>query len=426
MKKLKQILSRFAREGLFHIFGSGVLAKVGGIISSVLVVRNLPKTEYGSYVDAENIYGYIAIFIGLGISTAIVQYCSERISEARKNAIYRYSLGMGTLGNFLLLPLILALAAVKYFGGDVVQGKYLALLSLLPFFAYADQYLQLVLRVKLRNAEFARTNMIYTVFHVGGNVLLTLLWGVPGLIFSQYLGHAVAAIHSAWVLRQDKFFSCVARCREPLEKKARREYMSYSLVCAITNFASTALVLLDVTCLGLVLGDTTVLADYKVAATIPSALMFIPKSLTTYFYPKLVLGFSDGKKQGYAQIKQMAKVSAVVNGGIFLCLALFAPLIIWILYGERYMNVVPIFRILSLNYLVDAARNITGNTIAVLKKVKVNLLFAVVSGFIKIGLNLWLITAYGSAGASIATLAVTAIIVVLNICYLARDYKKRN
>ena len=424
MKNLFKRIKQLAREGLFHIFGSSVIAKVGGMISSVVAIRLLSKATYGSYVDAENLYGYAAIFIGLGIHTAMIQYCCENISETRRTALYRYSLKIGMLGNFLLLPVILGFAALKYFNGDTLQAQYLAILSLLPFFAYADQYLQLVLRVKRKNTIFARTNIIYTTTYVSCNVVLTILWGAPGLLISQYVAHLIGALHSAYVLRKENFFRQVQTNREKLDRNDKREYLSYSLICAVTTFASNALVLLDVTCLSLVLGDTEVLAEYKVAATLPLALAFVPKNLTLFYYPKLVQAFSEGMKRGIAEVRQMEKFSFLVNGGIFVCLQLFAPLIIWILYGERYMNVVPIFRILSINYFMDAIRVITSNTIAVLKKVKVNLYFSILSGLLKIGLNIWLIISYGSMGAAFATLAVTVCIVILNTVYLQWNYKR--
>ena len=198
MKNLFKKIKQLAKEGLFHIFGSSVIAKVGGIISSVVVIRNLPKAAYGSYVDAENLYAYAAIFIGLGTSSAMLQYCCENITEQRRTALYSFSLKFGMLGNFLLLPVILAMAAVKYLSGAELQAQYLAMLSFLPFFAYADQYLQLVLRVKRKNALFARTNMLYTATYVGGNIVLTLIWGVPGLIVSQYVAHVAATLHGSF------------------------------------------------------------------------------------------------------------------------------------------------------------------------------------------------------------------------------------
>ena len=423
MKKLFGKFKQLGKEGLFHIFGSGIVAKVGGILSTVIVIRHLPKDIYGCYVDAENLYAYAAVFIGLGISSAMIQYCCENITEERRTAIYRYSLRFGMLGNVFLLPIIFGLAAVKGMSGDGLEAQYLCMLSFLPFFAYVDQYLQLVLRVKRRNAAFARTNMLYTVTYVTGNIVLTLFFGVAGLIVSQYFAHLAATLHSALILRKENFFGAIQAPGETLERAYRKNYLSYSLICAVTNFASTALVLLDVTCLSIVLDSSVSLADYKVAATIPMALAFVPKNLATFYYPKLVSAFSGSKKQGVSELFKMAKLSALINGGIFLCLVLFAPLIIWILYGDKYMNIVPIFRILSINYLIDAVRNITGNTIAVLKKVKANLVFSVISGVLKIGLNIWLIGTLGSVGAAVSTVAVTVCIVVLNVLYLWRQLR---
>ena len=128
------------------------------------------------------------------IALIFFAYLYQNITSGRQHTI------------FLLLPVILAMAAVKYLSGAELQAQYLAMLSFLPFFAYADQYLQLVLRVKRKNALFARTNMLYTATYVGGNIALTLIWGVPGLIVSQYVAHVAATLHSAWVLREEDFF----------------------------------------------------------------------------------------------------------------------------------------------------------------------------------------------------------------------------
>ena len=87
MKKLFGKFKQLGKEGLFHIFGSGIVAKVGGILSTVIVIRHLPKDIYGCYVDAENLYAYAAVFIGLGISSAMIQYCCENITEERRTAI---------------------------------------------------------------------------------------------------------------------------------------------------------------------------------------------------------------------------------------------------------------------------------------------------------------------------------------------------
>lgn len=424
---IKEFLSKlrlYAKEGLFHIFGSSVLAQVGGLISSAIVVHRLPKAEYGYYTSANNKYSYLAIFIGLGLTSAIIQYCSERVAEERKNSIYRHSLITGSIANVLICLAILAMAAWVDAKGDTQVAYYLRLMCGLPFVVYANHYLQVALRVKLKNQAFSYANMMYALVMLVGNILFSLLLGIPGLILSNYLANGVAAVMCAAELRKECFFSHIAWQEYRLPYGDRKEITIYALVCALTNFASTVLVLLDVTCLDMIIGDSTVLADYKVASTIPSACTFVPSCLMTFFYPKIVSAFSAGKENGRQEVRKLTKLFLGVNGLVFLALALGAPLIIYVIFGAKYMNVVPIFEILSLNYLIYSVRSLLGNVIAVIKRVKINLLLSVISGVVNIVLNIILIQRFGSVGAALATLIVTTLIGTMSFLYLQRFYKE--
>lgn len=424
IKGLIEKVRQFSKEGLFHIFGSRVLSQVGALISSMVVVRALEKVEYGHYVDANNLYSYPAIFVGMGMTSAIMQFCSERVSEERKNAIYRHAFLNGNAANILVALATAGLALWKYRTGEPQVGFYLLLLCFLPFVNFGDVYSQTVLRVKLKNQAFSYANIACSVALLVGNIVLTKLFSVPGLIYSKYLAIFTSAAVCVAALHKEKFFGSITGKVERLERTQKREINSYAFVCAITNFASIVLTLLDITCLDLVLGDPTVLADYHVAVAIPAACVFVPSSLMAFFYPKLVRAMSSSKKEGLAQALQIAKVSALVNGFVFICLILFAPLIIWIIYGQKYMNVVPIFRVLSLNYLVYCVSDIMGNMIASLKKVKVNLVIAVISGLLNICLNMTLIPRLGAIGAAVATVTVSVTVAVLDFIYIARCFRK--
>lgn len=168
------------------------------------------------------------------------------------------------------------------------------------------------------------------------------------------------------------------------------------------------------------------LADYHVASVIPTACTFVPSCLMVFFYPKLVAAISDGKEAGRKYLFQLAKVYAVVNGIVCLGIAVCAPLLIWIVYGEKYMNVIGLMQILNLNYLAYCVRNLMGNAIAAIKKVKMNLLFATVSGVLNIALNLLLIPWLGAAGAAVATLIVTLTVAAMDCTYVLRYFKREN
>ena len=426
IKNLIEKIRTYAKEGLFHIFGSKMVAQVAGLISSVVVIRHLEKLDYGSYVNAVNLYTYPAMFAGLGMSNVIIQYCSEKISDGRKNAIYRHALWGGNLANAAVAVAIAVMAFWRYSIGDPKTAFYLLLMCGLPFINYADSYAQTVLRVKGKNQVFANANTIYSVVLLVGNVALTKLFDVPGLVYSRYVAYFVATVICMRALWQEKFFGKVMSTKERLAPPERRQINNYAFICAITNFTSTVLTLLDVTCLDMVMHDPTVLADYHVAAVIPNACAFVPSCLMVFFYPKLVAAISDGKEAGKRYLFQLAKIYAVVNGIVFLGIAICAPVLIWIVYGEKYMNVIGLMQILNVNYLASCIRNLMGNTIAAIKKVKMNLLFAVVSGVLNIVLNILLIPWLGAAGAAIATVIVTLSVAAMDCTYVLRYFRKEN
>ena len=423
IKQLLEKVRQYAKEGLFHIFGSKVIAQVCGLISSMVVIRFLEKAEYGYYINAINLYSYPEIFVGLGMSNVILQYCSENTTDERKSSIYRHALIAGHAVNILVVAATVIMALWQFWSGEPETAGYMLLMCGLPFVGYMGTFAQTVLRIKLKNQVFSNANLICSIALLLGNIVLTRFFNVPGLIYSTYLSSFIGVLICMAALRKEHFFCRIMTEGKRLERDDRRQINNYAFICAITNFASTILTLLDVTCLDLFLGDPTVLADYHVAAVIPSACGFIPSSLMVFFYPKLVAAISDGKKEGRAFILQLAKVYAVVNIFVYICLALFAPLIIWIIYGEKYMNVIPLFQILSVNYLFYCVRNLMGNTIAAIKKVKVNLTFAVISGVLNICLNILLIPVLGSAGAAIATLIVTIVIAIMDCIYVMHHFK---
>ena len=418
MKRLYQYILELARGGLFHIFGSSILSQILSMVSAILVIRFLPKADYGNYAIAENLYSYLAVFVGLGMSSAILQFCSEKIDDAKKHGIYLYALKKGSVCNAVLMVATLLLALYKRASGDAESGRYLALMCGLPFVAYLNEFVQIVQRVLNDNIIFSRLNIVYSITAVTGNILFTRLWGVDGLIAAIYAANLVVTILGSRNLKRKGFFDSL-KYRETLGWDYRKEITKYAVLCAATNFTSTMLVLLDVTCLDMVLENPTVLADYKVASAIPAACMFVPSALITYFYPKIVHNYSAEPDAFYGFIKKMTAMFTAVNGVILVGLLLFAPLIVYIFYGEKYMNVVPIFRMLSLNFFIfGSTRKLFGNVIAAMKKSEVNLVFSLLTGIINIVLNLLILPVYGSIGAAIATVCVSLIIGLASGSYL--------
>ena len=409
----------------FYIFGSSVVAQIGALLSSFLVIRNLSKVEYGGYVSAHNLYSYVGIFIGLGMASAVMQFCSEHVTGQRKNAIYRYSFWKGTRFNILLGFFILFLAFFKQRSGSAVPAYYLRLMCGLPFFSYANSFFLTALRIQRKNREFSRLNVISTILTVFGNILFTRLFGIPGLIASNYAATAAAAWLGFLELRRSGFISSVFSQPQALPDSSKKTITKYAVLCALTNFTSTILVLLDITCLDATLSDPNILADYKVAAVLPSACTFIPTCLITYFYPHMVENFSSGIDVFKRYFRRLLKIFTLINFVVFVGLMLFAPLMITLIYGEKYANVLPIFRVLCLNYFITASfRKLLGNMIVVVRAVNINLLHTLLAGGLNIILDLILIQRLGPIGAAIATVCITIFITLLELLFFRRFFRR--
>ena len=145
----------------------------------------------------------------------------------------------------------------------------------------------------------------------------------------------------------------------------------------------------------------------------------------TYFYPKIVWTYSADAPNFPKFIRKLTGLFTAINFVVFLGLIVMAPVIIWLIYGEKYMNVLPIFRVLSLNFLIyGSIRLLLGNVIAAMKKSEVNLAIAVASGILNILLNLTLIPRLGSVGAAIATVCVSISVSLMNCLFLRRQWRK--
>ena len=60
-------------KGLFHILSGSFLTKIVGFFGSIFIVRVLSKQEYGILGYLENMYSYVFIIAGMGLSNAILR-----------------------------------------------------------------------------------------------------------------------------------------------------------------------------------------------------------------------------------------------------------------------------------------------------------------------------------------------------------------
>lgn len=414
MNKIKKLL----QTGFLHIFGSSTINKIVTFLSSVVLVRILSKTEYGAFTYAWNIYSIILLLNGFGMETGILQLCSERGSDRTYvNSVTRYGLGFGLKADALLVLLLLGIglfAPLKVDGAS----ELLCLLCLLPALQLLFGIINARLRSEKRNQEYARLSTFNTVAVFLLTAGFAFLLRQRGMVLGYYLAYTCSI---CLALKTGCFRPAPA---PSLERPERKALISIALVSMCNNGLSQLMYLLDVFVLGIVDPQETLLATYKVATLIPSALPFIPLSLIIYLYPY----FAERRNDRNWCLKRYKQVllglgcfNALLSAGLFL----MAPWIVRLLFGELYLDSVPVFRLLSLNYFISGTfRILSGNLLVTQRKLKFNLLVALISGGANIAADFLFIRWWGSLGAALATVLVTLISSILSTSYLIYTFKK--
>lgn len=391
------------QKGLVHIMGSGLLNKVFTFIGNVFVVRFLTKREYGIFGYADNIMTFFLILNGMGIIYGMLQLCSEQRPEEEKEAYYWFSLKFGMVFNFAIA--IGVFLCAMFAPLKVAEARHVLMIySLYPLTYYIYQYYCLLMRCKRENKRYALLSNLNAFIYMAVEIVGAYYLKASGIIIALYLATMITSLvgmryYSIRTLRNANYLS----------RHQKLELIKYSAYVCANTMISNLLILMDVFLIGYIIVSPEKIAIYKVAATIPEALIVIPNSVVIFVYPY----FAEHNME-YGWIKQNTKrligITAIMNFIIAGMLFILAPWIIKLLWGAKYMGAVTVFRILSVNYFVSSTLRVNvSNLLASLRKVKLNFYINIVAGISNIVLDAVLIKYMGIDGAAWATLTVVVI-----------------
>lgn len=413
LDRLKGPFAKLWRTGFFHIFGTGTVNKAVQALMGVVLVWIIPKAEYGLYSYVFNIVSIFALFNGLGAVSAVLQVCCENLSDrSLMLAVFRYGERWGRVADLVLAAAILAYALTAP-GALPGSQPLLAAYCLYPFVVLLCELRLAYLRANLDNKGYAYMTNVQTLLVAALSVAGALAWRVPGLVAGQYVAYVASYL--------------VIRRRHPVpaptpEERGRafskREYWYVALVSALNNGLSQALTLLGTFFVGQYLASDTAVASYKVATTIPFALLFIPTMLITYVYPYFASHNTDGPWTRRNYLRLSVACGACMGAAALVMGALGGPLI-GLVFGEQYLDAVPAFQILMLGFFATAAfRQPAGNLLVTQKRLATNTVVGVASIVLNVALSVALIPSMQLEGAAWAYTGTMTLGAVLNcVCY---------
>lgn len=412
-------LRRLFRAGLFDIFGADALNKVLTFVSGMIVVRLIPQEAYGVYSYAYNILNIVLLFNGLGASSAILQFASEKAFSGRRDAIEEIGVRIGFAFDLLLL---VVMAALPFFVDLPVEGsgEMLRLWCIYPCLQLAYDIQLVSLRSSLRNREYALCTNVNTTLVLLGSVSGAAMGGPYGLIVGRSLAMVMSVVTIAALFKVPEFLCAWARRRSPraelseeyrrpsdaLDRAERRSFFGVAVTTAVNTGINQLVYYLGTAMIGALTASAVDTALFQTTLAIPTALNFVPSTLALFIYPY----FARHKDEPGWVLKRYGQViiaTALLAGAVSVGISLFAPWILNTLYGESYVRGSEILRILMIGWFFSATlRTIASNLLITQRRLAYGVAVAVASTILIVVLNRLLVPTAGIVGAAWAQVIV--------------------
>lgn len=390
-------LKKLWKAGGFHVVFGNFLNKFVVFFGSLLIVRFLSKTEYGELSYIENLYNFVYIIAGFGLSNAVLRFIVLEKDLDKKQTIFYYLVKMAMTFNcgIVVMGCIINCYYPHAEKFEAVSGYIYIMLLMLPAQYFNDNNLTLK-RAMFDNTNFAYFNCAYAILVIMGKCIGAYSAAILGVVI---IGIVIQYMYAIWIFicNKKKYFS---RNKEKtvISTKKKREILVYSFQYMITNGMWSLFMLVDIFLLGLLMEEPTAIADYKVAYAWPANISIVCSAVGMFVAPYFIKGEEDSK-----WVRKNFKKTFILNffavSGISIIISIAAKPLIFIYGGVDYYNVIPLMRtILISSFINNGLRYMTANCLAAMGKIRANMIVSFIGLILQIALDLLLIPRFGFFG----------------------------
>lgn len=424
MNRIKHSLNMIWNKGLIHILTGSFVTKFISMFGSIFLVRILTKQEYGQLSYMENLYGYIYLMAGFGLNNAIFRYVVLAKGKNEQAVYYHYLKRTCFIAN-CFITITAAVFMVFYPHPSefaVTNGLLTIFLFVLPVQTICEGNL-LTFRALFDNQRYAVYSCVITAGIVLFRIAYSCIWHLKGTIFAQINLYFLMAVVTSSILKKYYFSENIYKDdKQIISPEQKNEIWKYSIQYMITNGVWAMFMLNDVYLLGKLGNNPLIVANYKVAYTIPGTISILSTAVGIYVAPYFVKNENNKIwiKRNFKKV-YLANVALVL--GITVIIFCLSKFIITIIYGEQYLDTVNLMRILLLASFFNAGlRYPCANILAAMGNIKYNMLISLIGICFQLIINLYMIPKYGEIGVAVTSCFVYFIMAISLVVIFVRKY----
>jgi len=408
---------RKVARNTFFLSASQIVARTIGLFYFIFLARRLGVETFGVYnFTLAFIYNFVPV-ADFGIERLVLRDIARQPDKSQfyfsRLLSLKFLLAVGALVVAIVLGMVLGQSRQQIFYFSIFG------IALIPqSLIYLITSLQNA-REKMEYMAVANIGIISLTAFIGASFFqlgLSLSW----VLFAYFLANLVVCGVFFF-----KLTSWNLKLEWVIDKKFWRQALSQSWVFGVILILAVFYLRISLVLIG-ILKDSYSTGIYGSVFKFVEAGILIPQSLALALFPlssKLLV--SDKKR-----LVEIYKKGLVILffGGLGVCLVMFfgAKFIIPLVYGEEYLQAIPIFSILGLAMVLFFVNALPGNIIHNSPQVKRFLPWAFLNFLVAVGLCLFLIPRYSIIGAAWAVVGGELFGLVINNLYVYKILNEKN
>ena len=380
-----------------------------GLAINMLLSRFRTLEEYGTYSQMLLVINLATSLLMLGLPNSINYFIGRAETNEEKKRFLSVYYSLSTLFSVVIgVVLVVAVPLIEnYFHNDLISAFWY-FLALYPWTAIVDSSLENVL-VAYQRTHFL---MIYRIIHSATVLGILIIVQLLGYGFTHFLIiytlacclFAVSVYVISFEINNGLFVS--------FDRKIIKSLLVFSIPIGLSSVVGTLNAEVDKLLIGY-LFETEQLAIYTNAAK-ELPLSIVATSITAVLLPRLSMMMKKGKGEEAVKLWCYASelafiIIALLVFGIFV----YAEDVVTILYSDKYLPGVNVFRVYTLNLLLRITYfgiilNASGNT----KKI---LLCSILSLALNVVLNPLFYYFFGMICPAIATFIAILVILLIQL-----------
>jgi len=385
-------------------------------ITVPIVSRIIGPDKFGVINFAAAFMTYFTLLINFGFDLS----ATRAITAAKNNIAERDRIfNQVVLAKMFLFSISLVLFLIALFTVPQLRNeKQVAIFSFILCFSWVItpnwlyQAMQELSRVAIFNLV---TKVIFTF------VILLLVQEKDDYIWQPLaisMAQLTVGIYSFWyAIKRYHIHLRLAEWRPVIQMLWNERIIFFSTV-VINLYTTTNVVLLGFLQSPAQVGYYT--AGYRLIIVLQSVIMM---PLSQALFPFIGAAFAQSRNKGLDVIRQILPVTTLFTFTAAIVLCLFGPLVILLMYGQKFEPSIIVFRILSFLPVIIGWSNLLGiQTMLNLKMDKAFFRITAIGALSSIGLNFLLVTRYGFVGSALTWLLTEIFIVVAMYLVLSRNH----